>query len=191
MPPEAEEVRSCAACGASIYPEHITRHAAGVVDGKLLCMHCRQEAESRAAHAPHASHPAHAVAAAASPAPMGTPAVHPPDGGEEPAILLADGEAHAAAELKSQRVYGGGGITFDRDTHSDEKLRRPLLKGASATRCRTFHCKLNDPSIIHMNDQVNHWTDEHQDVEIKFAVCAVGVIEGKHADPHLIVTVFY
>lgn len=176
-----EELKSCAACGASIYPEHITRHAAGVVNGKLLCLHCRREAEARLT-SPNAAH-----------SPPGPSTVHaaPTSSGDEPAILLADADPAPSAEPKSQRVYGGGGITFDRDAHSDEKLKRPLLKGANATRCRTFHCKLNDPSIIHMNEQVNQWADSREDIEIKFAVCAVGVIEGKHADPHLIVTVFY
>ena len=42
-----------------------------------------------------------------------------------------------------------------------------------------------------MTDHINAWADRHPDVSIKFATSTVGVFEGKHPDPNLIVTVFY
>lgn len=70
--------------------------------------------------------------------------------------------------------------------------RRPVLTdGASATRCRTFHCRLSDAGFANMNAQIDEWIDAHDEVQIKFAASSVGVIEGKHTESHLIVTLFY
>lgn len=61
----------------------------------------------------------------------------------------------------------------------------------TATRCKTFHCKVGDAAFGHLNDQINDWIDAHDDVRVKFATSTVATIEGKHIEPHLIVTVFY
>ncbi len=63
--------------------------------------------------------------------------------------------------------------------------------GQDATRCRTFHAKLNDSAVAFMNDQLNTWVDSHPDINIKFATSTIGIFEGKHKDPNLIITVFY
>ncbi len=42
-----------------------------------------------------------------------------------------------------------------------------------------------------MNEHINEWVDKHDDVEIKFARTVVGVFEGKHSDPNLLITLFY
>jgi hypothetical protein len=42
-----------------------------------------------------------------------------------------------------------------------------------------------------MCEQINEWVDSDDGIEIKFATSTIGVVEGKHVDPHLIVTVFY
>lgn len=83
----------------------------------------------------------------------------------------------------SPRAVGG---------QAERVWRRPLRPTTStATRCRTFHAKLNDASLNNLGDQISEWVDAQDDVEIKFASTAVGVVEGKHPDPHLIVTIFY
>jgi len=69
--------------------------------------------------------------------------------------------------------------------------RRPLTDGPFATRCRTFHCKMADAAIMHLNEQINEWLDHHPEVMVKFANSTVGVLEGKHNDPHLVITLFY
>jgi hypothetical protein len=75
---------------------------------------------------------------------------------------------------------------------AERAWRRPLRPtAATATRCKTFHAKLNDASLSNLGDQISEWVDSQDDVEIKFASTAVGVVEGKHPDPHLIVTIFY
>lgn len=60
-----------------------------------------------------------------------------------------------------------------------------------ATRCKTFHTKLADASMAYMDQQINDWLDSHEDVRVKFATTTVGVVEGKHSDAHLIVTLFF
>ena len=75
--------------------------------------------------------------------------------------------------------------------HEDSWKRSPNATGQGAIHVKTFHCKLADAPIVHLNEQINEWVDTHADVEIKFATTTVGVLEGKHSDPHLIVIVFY
>ncbi|MCG3125919.1 MAG: hypothetical protein CHACPFDD_00746 [Phycisphaerae bacterium] len=167
----ADETRSCQECGATIYPEHLDKHTAGTWMGKLLCPHCLQEKK-------HLADAAFAPAAIAA-EPLAS------------AIALAAADQPAAAPApRPIRAFGGAPI--GRSVESAYQFRRPTLADpAMATRCRTFHCKLNDASISMMNQQLNEWVDAHDDVAIKFATSSVGVFEGKHADPNLIVTVFY
>ena len=76
--------------------------------------------------------------------------------------------------------------------YDDTALKRPLLpEGAGATRCRTFHAKLNDGAVGFMNKHINEWTDGNPAVVLKYATATIGIWEGKKADPHLILTVFY
>lgn len=71
-------------------------------------------------------------------------------------------------------------------------FRRPLSpNAAAATRCKTFHCKLAIGALDHLDDQINEWVDSNPEVQIKFATTTVGVVEGKHNDPHYLITLFY
>lgn len=71
-------------------------------------------------------------------------------------------------------------------------LRRPLNRtGQGATRVRTFHAKLSEVAIRHMDYQVNLWLEQNPEIEIKFANTTVGTWEGKHPEPAMILTVFY
>ncbi len=177
------ELRTCDDCGSTIYPEHLERRLAVEVAGKLLCAHCYQQQ--------HAT-PADTTAAGGA----------EPPGGLSPAplrddvLVLAEEEpgANDARVSTAIRAFGGGpsGITEGAVRAPQAHLRRPLLAGVpNATRCRSFHCKLTDAAVTHMNDQINEWADAQDDIEIKFATSCIGVVEGKHADPHMIVTVFY
>ncbi len=71
------------------------------------------------------------------------------------------------------------------------QYKRPLTTGTGATRVRTFHTKLADAAIKYLDDQVNEWLDDNPDILIKFCTTTVGVVEGKRAEQHLIVTVWY
>lgn len=172
MPDEQEEVlRPCDQCGATVYPEHLAEGKAAEVDGKLLCKYCLED--YRAAHA--AAEEAVEVV-------------------DEPIPLSTDGPAVSRSKIHSFGAAPGGmaDSMAGQAALRDQDLKRPLLRNSpNATRCRTFHCKLTDASLTHMNDMINEWVDGDETVEIKFATSTIGVVEGKHADQHLIVTVFY
>ncbi|MHC4093662.1 MAG: hypothetical protein ACYSVY_25895, partial [Planctomycetota bacterium] len=95
----------------------------------------------------------------------------------------------------STAIHGFSGDTFAtggdalRDEAKYTRRLNPTVQ--TATRCRTFHTKLNDSAVAFMNDQINTWVDTNPDISIKFATSAIGIFEGKHSDPNLIVTVFY
>jgi hypothetical protein len=177
-----EELASCEACGATIYPEHLKRHAAERIGGKLLCKHCLSEATSES-EGPNLD-----LLADRPPVPS------EPD---NPPITLAfdDGKPDrpAAGEGRSQRSIQafGGGITMSKPGEEIDFKRPTLLNVPYATRCRTFHAKLNEASISYLDRMINEWVDANEDIQIKFATSSIGVFEGKHADPNLIVTVFY
>jgi hypothetical protein len=70
--------------------------------------------------------------------------------------------------------------------------KRPLNPaGPNATRVRIFHCKLTEGPVVNLNQQVNDWLDSHPDIQIKFANTTIGTWEGKHAEQHIILTLYY
>ena len=165
-----ESLRQCEACGASIYREHLDTGIAGYWESQLLCAHCFEEKERESG------------------------AFSGGGGGEDlDTISLADDnepvKEHAAAATQvrqmSETQLGMGAFNvsgLDRPTDPESPC---------ATRCRTFHAKLNDSAVAFMNDQLNSWADSNLDINIKFATSTIGVFEGKHRDPNLIITVFY
>jgi len=76
--------------------------------------------------------------------------------------------------------------------HDESKYTRPLIStGTVATRCRTFHCKLNEAAVEYMTDHVNAWLDSDPQITVKFATSTIGLFEGKTREQHLILTIFY
>ncbi len=177
-----EKMASCQECGATIYPEHLAKHTADRFQGKLLCPHCLQEKQPSASVNPDellaesggsASEPDNPVIALAS------------DNG------ATDDSTPSSVVSKSIKSFGGGSVTLGHAT-ADAGLRRPTQKNVPyATRCRTFHCKLNETAIAYLDRMVNEWVDAHEEIEIKFVTSTIGLFEGKHADPNLIMTLFY
>jgi hypothetical protein len=167
-----ETTRPCQQCGASIYTEHLDTGIAGYHAGKLLCPHCLEEAEAKAD--------------------LSSGGGADGTGDLETIALIDEEEPGAPGKGESQiRSLGSetqvGGAAFD-----EGGLKRQVRPDtAVATRCRTFHSKLNEGAVAFMNRQINEWTDENPDVSIKFATSTIGVFEGKKADPHIILTVFY
>ena len=80
--------------------------------------------------------------------------------------------------------------TLKASTRSTLK-RATNLTGQGATRVRTFHTKLTDGAFAFLDNQINEWVDENQDVEVKFCNTTIGVVEGKRSEPHIIMTVWY
>lgn len=176
-----EDVKTCQGCGASIYPEHIESGMAGQFQGKLLCSHCIKDLQQK-------------------PKPQEEEALGPisllemPEPEPEPESLITSEldvggppERPEIVNISSESVAGTLAAAF-----SDDRYDRPLNKtGQGATRCRTFHAKLNDGAIGFMNEQINEWLDGNTDIEIKSSSSTIGVFEGKSSEPHLILTVLY
>lgn len=172
MAGQGDNYKTCELCGATIYPEHIQRGAADYWAGKLLCAFCLDDKRGSAT----------GLQEEAAPGAGGA--------GDPPVVSLEPATAKAAGAPRIQ-AFGQAGLRAGQT--GTLQFRRPLLTDSPhATRCRTFHCKLNDASMAHMNTLINEWVDEHDDICIKFATSSVGVVEGKSSsDPNLFVTVFY
>ena len=164
MADDVEHLETCGECGATIYPEHVKRGMAERIDGKLLCVHCLKDRRS---------------------------AGEADEVADEAGNPLSQ-ELTVAYDRKPTAIRSFGNQMREPLVPGDDSFRRALLRDpALATRCKIFHCKLADAVMNHMCAQINEWADAHDDVVIKFATSCIGVVEGKHADPHLIVTVFY
>ena len=173
MSGEDQKVRTCDECGATIRREEFLDHSAARYKGRLLCPDCVQAVKAKILAAKQTDETAD----------------DPPEAAETPIALAEDDKPRVVAGPSTQ-IHGFSGAATLKSV--EREYARPLLSGTpSATRCRTFHCKLTDASFQNLNEQINEWVDEHEDVEIKFALSNIGVVEGKHSDPHLIVTIFY
>ncbi len=103
-------------------------------------------------------------------------------------VPLAESEG-AAAPGKSPKIQAFGGAAVR--ARAQKEFERPLnLTGAGATRCRVFNSKVTVAAIDHMVDQINEWLDGEQ-IEVKYVNQVVGIMEGKTAEPNVIVTVWY
>ena len=171
MESKEEVLKSCDECGATIYPEHLQKHAAELYNDRLLCPHCLKERKETVETA------------------------REPGATDSSIALVAQEEEEEVDPSKpstSIHTFGGGVGAPGTAAMTERDWQRPLLGDSrNARRCRTFHCKRTDGSFAHLNEQINEWVDAQDDIEIKFALSNIGVVEGKHADPHLIVTIFY
>jgi len=161
-----EIIKTCDECGAAVYPDHLERGQAGYVDGKLLCPICYKEHTKE----------------------EGVDEV------EEPIELVDVEEPAEAEEAKPQiKAFGSDSVFGQVMEHDESRYSRPLnYTGRGAVRCRTFHCKLSDAALAYMDSQINEWTEQNPQVEIKFATATIGMFEGKQRqEPHLILTIFY
>jgi hypothetical protein len=71
------------------------------------------------------------------------------------------------------------------------QFKRPLhLSQTDATRCRIFHSRIALGPLEHMERSINEWVDS-QDIGIKHVGHVIGVMEGKTAEPNLIMVVWY
>jgi hypothetical protein len=163
--PELDKNTTCGQCGAVVYQEHLNRGLAGWRDGVLLCPHCLNERKRAQAKAP------------------------PPDA--EP-LSLVDEPPSGDRSGQTSLVGTATPIAVEPLTGEFAKFKRPLSKsGQGASRMRVFHAKMSDAAVRNLENIVNEWLDANPDVEIKFATSTVGTWEGKHAEPHLIVTIYY
>lgn len=176
MPEDDFEV--CDQCGAIVYPEQLESGKAASLSGKLMCTHCLTE--YKATH--HAD----------TPRVVGQTTMKAPGEGEELATIAFDEDSPMTMSGTNLRAMGPDSSQDMAAHHDDSIYQRALITGGKvATRCRTFHSRLNDTALHIMNRQINDWVDSSPDIAIKFAATNVGVFEGKKAEATLIVTVFY
>ena len=160
----------CQKCGASIYKAHLDSGIARYEGGNLLCAHCVSEYER-----------SHAVLSGG-------------DTNEFEAITLDDEDSllEPASDMSASKIMASTQALGVAGGWDDSIYKRPLLpKETGATRCRMFHCKLSENSLVFMSTQINEWIDGNDEIVIKFVTSGIGMFEGKHSEPNLIVTVFY
>lgn len=177
-PAQPELVHICSKCGATIYPEHLHRGLARLSAGKMLCHHCLQDAA--------AAPPAPAIAPAAASAPSSPSASA--SGLNIPPIELEDEDADfAPIDVPALSATSLAGTSVQPAMPS-----MPAgISGRSVSRVHTFHSKLSEGAVRHMETLINEWLAQNPQVEVKFATTTVGMWEGKHAEPNLILTIFY
>lgn len=166
-----EDVSVCEECGASVYKEHLASGIARYESGRLFCSHCVAEFER--------THDAAATGITEDLAPIELDE-------EEDLDPSAGTSAMSSTRIHSmsEATLGHGGAAM--------QYRRALLPDSpAASRCRTFHCRLSDGAIEFLNNQINEWLDQNEDVSIKFVSSTIGLFEGKHTEQNLIMTLFY
>lgn len=163
-----DEASKCEKCGASVYREHLDAGIARYENGMLMCSFCVTEYERE-----HDGDDASDESLA--------PIEFDDDGGSSD---LDMSESRVQVSSKAQ--------LSDQQSWDDSKYTRPIdPKSPGAVRCRTFHSKLSQGAIDFMDNQINEWLDKNTKIEIKFVNSTIGVFEGKHAEPNIIMTLFY
>ncbi len=161
-----EVTGTCGSCGASIYRQHVDSGIARYEEGQMLCPHCVNEFESKRSE---------------------------PEGGKAMETIALDGaDEDLQADVSVSKFKTDTDVLGSSEGWSDTQFKRAVdPSNPGATRCRTFRTKLNDGAVAYMNNQINEWLDRNPEILIKFSTSTVGVFEGKHPEPNLIITVFY
>ena len=166
---EAQAHSTCSNCGAEIYPEHLDSGIARYEGDKLLCSFCVSDYEKKHDLGASGDHPLETIA------------------------LQDDDDDMSPAASGKTRIHGiSSGMFGAQHAWDDGRFKRSAdPKGLGATRCRTFHSKLNDGSIEYMTNLINEWLDGNPNITVKFATTTIGPFEGKHVEQNLIITLFY
>ncbi|MCG8407416.1 MAG: hypothetical protein MI923_19630 [Phycisphaerales bacterium] len=194
--------KTCQGCGGAITADQIVGRQAGLVAGVLLCPKCvdqkrqelmeaRNEAlKSQAAPATPTQEGASSQVIGASQGTVWIPPVtEGKDIADETLSLVSDDEVTAGGPTQIRSFSEGSTLA---GVHKEEGYKRPLAShNEPATRVRTFHGKLTEAGLAHMDEQINEWLDSHPDIFIKSSASTVGTFEGKTKEPHLLVTLFY
>lgn len=130
------------------------------------------------------AHPAHPTGPAKI-APMPSMPMAAPSSDDDAIALIEDGE-DATTLHKKIKAFGDNG-----PARVTKWTRQPAKKGDGPVRVRTFHAKLSDQGLEYLDDAINHFIDDHPEVDIKFVTTNVGMFDGKFKDLALIVNVWY
>jgi hypothetical protein len=124
----------------------------------------------------------------AGPQPVPVPPPKRVEDDEPIALVDMDGlETPAEGMGMKKRLAGAAARGL---THKIEFSREMNLTGQGATRVRLFYSKIADGPLLHMESMINDWIDE-EGIEVKHVGHVIGTLEGKRAEPNLIITVWY
>jgi len=159
--PENHEVLTCSDCGAVIYEEHIHRGLAAYREERLLCPHCLAEYKE-------------------------SEIVNLPLD-QERVSLVDESEMNDRSGQTSIQAHAG--LVAEAESYI---FKRPLNPpDQPPTRLKVFHAKLSDGAVRHLERVINEWIDNDPEVHVKSSTMTIGQWEGKHAENHLIITVYY
>jgi hypothetical protein len=108
---------------------------------------------------------------------------------DEPIALVDVEDQDETLEVKGfkKKIAGAAARGL---THKAEFKREVNLTGQGATRVRLFYSKIADGPLLHMESMINDWIDD-EGIEVKHVGQVIGTLEGKRAEPNLIISVWY
>ncbi|MEX0655162.1 MAG: hypothetical protein WDZ31_02260 [Phycisphaeraceae bacterium] len=106
------------------------------------------------------------------------------DAEDELAPIDIDNTTAPAGSSRRIQTFG------DRVPHEDNWKREPNVTGKGAIHVKTFVTKLRLDAIEHLDEQINHWLDDHPEYEVKFVTTTVGKLVGKITEEALFVNVW-
>lgn len=110
----------------------------------------------------------------------------PPAHDEDAIALIEDGDD---AQVLHSKIKAFGTSEVARTT---KWKRTPCVHGQGGpVRVRTFHAKLSDQGLEYLDEAINHFIDDHPEVDVKFVTTNVGMFDGKFKDLALVVNVWY
>jgi hypothetical protein len=124
------------------------------------------------------------------PVPVPPPAPKPKEEEDEPIALVSDDEMESVSSSSMTAKKRIAGAAARGLTHKKEFRRKMNVTGEGATRCRLFYSKIADGPMLAMETIINEWLDE-EEIEVKHVGHVIGTLQGKTAEPNMIVMVWY
>ena len=91
-------------------------------------------------------------------------------------------------EMTSSKIRAFDGAV--RKPHDEHWKRTPNTPGTGAIHVKTFVAKLRLDAMDNLDEQVNHWLDEHPEYEVKFVTTTIGNLKSKLTEPALFMNVW-
>ncbi len=121
------------------------------------------------------------------PVPVPPPKAKPVEDDTPIALVDMDEDEHHEEAHDMKKVSGAAARGL---THKIQFKREVNVTGHGATRFRLFYSKIADGPLLHMENMINEWIDD-EGIEVKHVGQVIGTLEGKRAEPNLIITVWY
>jgi hypothetical protein len=104
---------------------------------------------------------------------------------DEPISLVEENDSTSGSAV---RAFGAA--SRKAMSRASQFKRTPRADGTGAVRCRIFHSRIAVAPLEYMENQINDWLDG-EEIEVKHVGQVIGVMEGKTAEPNLLVMVWY